>query len=65
MSILILTYLDTATMELEYCLFVSDSEITLTSHSQDLVKEELEKHTDESNIKKLVNKQIKYEVFPA
>lgn len=45
------TYLDTATMELEYCLFVSDSEITLTSHSQDLVKEELEKHTDESNIK--------------
>ena len=40
------TYLDTATMELEYCLFVSDSEIT-----QDLVKEELEKHTDESNIK--------------
>ena len=53
------TYLDTATMELEYCLFVSDSEITLTSHSQDLVKEELEKHTDESNIK------IKYEVFPA
>ena len=38
-------------MELEYCLFVSDSEITLTSHSQDLVKEELEKHTDESNIK--------------
>lgn len=45
------TYLDTATMGLEYCLFVSDSEITLTSHSQDLVKEELEKHTDESNIK--------------
>ena len=45
------TYLDTATLELEYCLFVSDSEITLTSHSQDLVKEELEKHTDESNIK--------------
>ena len=45
------TYLDTATMELEYCLFVSDSEITLTSHSQDLVKEELEKHSDESNIK--------------
>ena len=45
------TYLDTATMELEYCLFVSDSEITLTSHLQDLVKEELEKHTDESNIK--------------
>ena len=45
------TYLDTATMELEYCLFVSDSEITLTSHSQDLVKEELEKHTEESNIK--------------
>ena len=45
------TYLDTATMELEYCLFVSDSEITLTSHSQDLVKEELEKHTYESNIK--------------
>lgn len=45
------TYLDTATMELEYSLFVSDSEITLTSHSQDLVKEELEKHTDESNIK--------------
>jgi len=45
------TYLDTATMELEYCLFVSDSEITLTSHSQDLVKEELEKHTDENNIK--------------
>lgn len=45
------TYLDTATMELEYCLFVSDNEITLTSHSQDLVKEELEKHTDESNIK--------------
>lgn len=45
------TYLDTATMELEYCIFVSDSEITLTSHSQDLVKEELEKHTDESNIK--------------
>ncbi len=45
------TYLDTATMELEYCLFVSDSEITITSHSQDLVKEELEKHTDESNIK--------------
>lgn len=45
------TYLDTATMELEYCLFVSDSEITLTSHPQDLVKEELEKHTDESNIK--------------
>lgn len=45
------TYLDTATMELEYCLFVSDSEITLTSHSQDLAKEELEKHTDESNIK--------------
>lgn len=45
------TYLDTATMELEYCLFVSDSEITLTSHSQNLVKEELEKHTDESNIK--------------
>ena len=45
------TYLDTAAMELEYCLFVSDSEITLTSHSQDLVKEELEKHTDESNIK--------------
>ena len=45
------TYLDTATMELEYCLFVSDSEITLTSHSQDVVKEELEKHTDESNIK--------------
>lgn len=45
------TYLDTATMELEYCLFVSDSEITLTSHSQDLVKEELEKHTDESNKK--------------
>lgn len=45
------TYLDIATMELEYCLFVSDSEITLTSHSQDLVKEELEKHTDESNIK--------------
>lgn len=45
------TYLDTATMELEYCLFVSDSEITLTSHSQDWVKEELEKHTDESNIK--------------
>ena len=43
------TYLEYVTMD--YCLFVSDSDITLESHSQDAVEEELVKHTDADNIK--------------